>query len=259
MTYRERRAARAERLRGWAEKRRRKSDASFSAAHNLAAQIPFGQPILVGHHSERRARRDAERIHNGIARGIEHQQKADNMTSRAAEIDRQADRSVYRDDPDAIEQLEARIADLEATRERRKTINREIRKGTGWEQRITPPLADEERADLLRAAQFSGTAGYPSYVFQNLSGSLTRQRARLAQLRQEQAATAGNIEQGKECSVSAEMKDTPSPIAEFAGALNPPAGALADTLPFQLTAETTAPAGPDEQPGLFPEDDTPCE
>ncbi len=28
--------------------------------------IPPGQPILVGHHSERRTRRDAQRIENGM-------------------------------------------------------------------------------------------------------------------------------------------------------------------------------------------------
>ncbi len=36
----------------------------------LAAMIPPGQPILVGHHSERRARRDAQRIENGMKRAV---------------------------------------------------------------------------------------------------------------------------------------------------------------------------------------------
>lgn len=54
----------------------------------------------------------------------------------------------------------------------------------------------------------------------------------------------------------AETKDTPNPIAEFAGALNPKAGALGDALPFQLTAETPRPTvRADEQPGLFPDDE----
>ncbi|MGB2713263.1 MAG: hypothetical protein WBC51_03730 [Vicinamibacterales bacterium] len=53
----------------------------------------------------------------------------------------------------------------------------------------------------------------------------------------------------------ADTKDPSNPIAEFAGALNPPTGALADSLPFSLTAEAAKPtAGAEEQPGLFSED-----
>lgn len=45
MTYRERRLAKAERLREWADKREEKADAAYSTAHNIGSQIPFGQPI----------------------------------------------------------------------------------------------------------------------------------------------------------------------------------------------------------------------
>lgn len=45
MTYRERRLAKAERLREWADKREEKADATYSTAHNIGSQIPFGQPI----------------------------------------------------------------------------------------------------------------------------------------------------------------------------------------------------------------------
>lgn len=58
MTYRDRREAKADRLREWAEKREAKAAAAFDSAATLSDAIPFGQPILVGHHSEKRARRD---------------------------------------------------------------------------------------------------------------------------------------------------------------------------------------------------------
>jgi len=48
--------------------------------------IPLGQPILVGHHSERRARRDAERIDNGIRRMVEEHELADHHRAVAAGI-----------------------------------------------------------------------------------------------------------------------------------------------------------------------------
>jgi hypothetical protein len=57
MTTRERREARAARLREWADKREAKSTAAFDAVRQIADNIPMGQPILVGHHSESAAAR----------------------------------------------------------------------------------------------------------------------------------------------------------------------------------------------------------
>jgi Spy/CpxP family protein refolding chaperone len=71
MTYRERRLRKAERLRGWAAKRTAKSAAAFESARVVADGIPMGQPILVGHHSERRHRRDIARIDSGMRNGVE--------------------------------------------------------------------------------------------------------------------------------------------------------------------------------------------
>nr|WP_130953837.1 DUF3560 domain-containing protein [Klebsiella pneumoniae] len=38
----------------------------------LSLSPPLGQPILVGHHSERRARRHAQKIENGMKRAVMH-------------------------------------------------------------------------------------------------------------------------------------------------------------------------------------------
>jgi hypothetical protein len=168
----------------------RKSEAAFTRARTIADGIPLGQPILVGHHSERHHRRDVARIDSGMRAGVEHQAKAASMSSRAAEIDRQAEAAIYSDDPDAIEQLRSRIADLEARRERMKAINKTIRRGPGWEARIVPPLTEAERADLTSIAHaWAGVykPGYPPYALQNLAGNITRQRKRLAELTARQA------------------------------------------------------------------------
>lgn len=186
MTYRERRQRKAERLREWADKRRAKSAAAFKGARKRLDCIPLGQPILVGHHSEKRHRRDLARIDGGFARGFEHERKANEMESRAANIEDAADRAIYSDDPDAVEQLEARIAALEAQRDRAKAINKAIRKGPGWEAHLSPPLTDDERREIeinLKFAPGFGKLGYPSFHFSNLSGNIARQRKRLEQLR----------------------------------------------------------------------------
>ena len=40
-------------------------------SNKLASVVPFGQPILVGHHSERRHRRLLERVHAKTRKGFE--------------------------------------------------------------------------------------------------------------------------------------------------------------------------------------------
>lgn len=171
MTYRDRRAARAERLLEWAEKREAKSSAAFKAAHTIADGIPFGQPILVGHHSEKRARRDQDRIFNGMQAGVENQAKASEMRSRAYNIEDAADRAIYSDDPDAIEQLQEKIARLEAERAQMVAENSEYRR--------------THKAELKAAAsayQRSLLVPHPGYALQNLGGNITRLRKRLKYL-----------------------------------------------------------------------------
>jgi len=116
--------------------------------------------------------------------------KADSMNGRADEIERQADKAIYSDDPDACERLEAKIANLEAQRTRIKIMNKAIRKhGLARLLAADPPLelTQAERRELVQVAELCpqhhvGTKGFPSYVLSNLSGNLTRQRQRLAQL-----------------------------------------------------------------------------
>jgi len=117
MIYRERRLARAQRLREWAENREQKSDEDRNRAYDIMESMAPGQPILIGHHSERRHRRELEQRDNLMRRGLEHRQKAEAMRQRADNIEYAAERAIYSDDPDAIEQLEAKLTELEAERD----------------------------------------------------------------------------------------------------------------------------------------------
>ena len=56
MTRRERLERKLEKRQEWAEKAEARSTARYKAARAAVENIPFGQPILVGHHSERRHR-----------------------------------------------------------------------------------------------------------------------------------------------------------------------------------------------------------
>src|SRR2546423_1610900 len=129
MTYRERRLAKAQRLREWADKRAQKSNVNYEAAYAIIEQIPPGQPILVGHHSEKRHRRDLERYDTNMHNSLEHSNKAEEMRSRADNIEEAAGNAIYSDDPDATEQLETKLARLEAERDGIKAYNKSARAG----------------------------------------------------------------------------------------------------------------------------------
>ncbi len=174
-------------------KRAVKSEAAFQRAHEVAGQIPLGQPVLVGHHSERRHRRDLARIDGAMEAGVEHGRVADRMSQQAGNIEAALEVSIYGDDPDAIERLRERIAALEAERERIKAYNASCRRG-----QLDPSLLDErQRATLesvrrLAPYQIGKGGSFPSYAVSNLSGNVARNRQRLAQLlRNEDGRSSG--------------------------------------------------------------------
>lgn len=63
---------RAENLTAKADRHQQIADQRAAAADQISDMIPMGQPILVGHHSERRHRRDLERMHGHHRAAIEH-------------------------------------------------------------------------------------------------------------------------------------------------------------------------------------------
>jgi hypothetical protein len=168
MTYRDRREARADRLREWAAKRENRAAAVFKAGEPFTSDYAFNtQPGHIPFRAKLIARED--RAHESLG-------KATSMRSRADGIEDQLTGAIYSDDPDAIEQLRARITRLEAERDAAKAANAAYRK--------------EHRADLAAMTPYQRhhAVPYPGYHFQNLSGNLSRQRARLARL--ERAARA---------------------------------------------------------------------
>ena len=192
MTYRERREAKAERYREWAAKRVER-DSSPSAAEEAASQIPFGQPILVGHHSEKRHRNALDRADRATGRRIESLAKAERMEEKADNIEAAAEHAIYSDDPDAVERLRERIAELEAERERIKRYNASCRKAAKAGEKIgdLSILTEKEQKEILSIAkvcsyQLRPGCAAPAYWTSNLSGNISRQKKRLAALEKEQ-------------------------------------------------------------------------
>lgn len=190
MTTREKRERKAERLREWAAAREAKQGALSEAARSdeAATGIPFGQPILVGHHSERRHRNAIARIDRAMAASVDNSRKAEEMAGRAANIEAQAAVAIYTDDEDADERLTEKIAGLEAKRDRIKAYNASCRKaaktgGVG----DTSLLSEAERKSLAATARACAYmlgvgGGMPRYELTNLSANIGRLKKRLAGL-----------------------------------------------------------------------------
>jgi len=75
---------RADRFADYSQSRLGDAQAAHKAVSAITDNIPLGQPILVGHHSERRARKDAERIENGMRRAVKMWETSKYWQSRAA-------------------------------------------------------------------------------------------------------------------------------------------------------------------------------
>lgn len=193
MTYRERRERRAERRREWAEGRADKAQSAREDSERATAGIPFGQPILVGHHSEKRHRAALKRADRKAEKAMEHSRMATRHTEAAATIEAQLDASIYDDDPDAIERLRERIEAGEARRGRIKQFNRNRRKGSHDLSPLTPK-EQEELATTARVAPFQlGAKGEaPRHWLTNLGAGINRDRKRLARLEREAAGSEGD-------------------------------------------------------------------
>lgn len=79
----ERAEARQERLSEWAGNASARSAAARAAADRIGDGIPMGQPILLGHHSQRRAERDRDRMIAGTRKAIAESDKANDLAARA--------------------------------------------------------------------------------------------------------------------------------------------------------------------------------
>lgn len=80
---RERARMKAERYEEWAEKARENADKEFEKSNNAVKDIPFGQPILVGHHSERAHRAAIEKSWNAMGRCCAENEKAESHENKA--------------------------------------------------------------------------------------------------------------------------------------------------------------------------------
>lgn len=104
---------RADRLNARADRHAGNADAARNRAHEIGARFEGGQPILNGHHSEPRARRDQARMHDADRRSAVEHEAAQHVGRQAAAVGSHAAHAAQ---PDAtarrIETQEKELRDL---------------------------------------------------------------------------------------------------------------------------------------------------
>jgi phospholipid N-methyltransferase len=150
--------ARAERFENYSDRREADAHAAKSAVDRIADGIPLGQPILVGHHSERHARKDAERIENGMRRAVKMWETAQYWQQRAKGALMHAK---YLERPDVRHR---RIKTLEADRRKQQrtqdTATQHLKWWTSGELTMERALAITNRGDSYISRRFP-LADYP--------------------------------------------------------------------------------------------------
>lgn len=180
--YEQKQAARKARYEERAEQASAESTSTYNRARGMAQAIPFGQPILVGHHSETRDRNYRDRIHTTYGKAFALQDKAKHYEQKAASV---GTGGISSDDPEAIEKLRAELANVEQAQERMKAANKAIRTHKTEEARIAALVAqgltEAQAAELLKP-DFAGRVGFPSYALSNNNANARRIAGRIAEL-----------------------------------------------------------------------------
>jgi hypothetical protein len=197
MTRRERLEKKLEKRQTWSDGATQKADAAFQRSHDLVKHIPMGQPILVGHHSERRHRNTLDKSWNALGRAVEQTKLAEHHESKAAGLARQLDHNIFSDDADAVEALEARIAENEAKRDSWKRINTMYRKGDAAGLAAVG-LDLESLREKLKTAYSWCQQPYPGYELTNLGARIRADKERLqaVKVRRERTAAAESSANG---------------------------------------------------------------
>ena len=209
--YAERMENKAARLRDRAATVTAKGEAAYATVRRIGDMIPMGQPILIGHHSERRHRRDIDRIDRNMRASIEAGKTAKRLEAAADRAENPT--AVSSDDPTAVDKLRTKLAGLEALQDRMRRANAivlpEHRKGDNdagkWQDRavarlLAEGLMGEANARKLCEPDFANRLGFASYNLTNNGAEIRRVKARIETLERSAAApehapvTIGDVE-----------------------------------------------------------------
>jgi hypothetical protein len=167
----EERAAKAHKL---AEEKMNQSSAEASA-------VPFGQPIMVGHHSEGKHRALIKRVQNLHRKSIEEQEKSAYYQDKAETAS--SNRTISGDNPEAVKLYREKLEKLEAAQERMKTVNKAYKKGDAELKALG--MDDDQiarvRADIQKSHPWDDKP-FPTWALSNNSAEIRRIKEKIETL-----------------------------------------------------------------------------
>lgn len=179
--YQERKEARINRYEELARKNDRQASEDFEYNKRMAGVLQ-AEPIKVGHHSERRHRRDLERMDNRMSRGVKAMEKAEYYRKRVEAAESNA--AISSDNPDATELLREELSEAEKRHAEKKRLNREFKKLKGDVEEFAkvetsfPDLIKEG----LRTIEVVPYHGRPFPFLNNSNANIKRMKQRIRQL-----------------------------------------------------------------------------
>ncbi|MDR1246098.1 MAG: DUF3560 domain-containing protein [Clostridiales Family XIII bacterium] len=192
--YEERKEARIDRLNDMATALNIESNQKLKRAEKLSERFYMGQPIIVGHHSEKSARNTQKKMWATAEKALDLQDKADVLAAKAEAATQNT--AISSDDPDAMDKLEAKLAKLEQNQEFMKAANAHWRKHKTMKgfRDITDEGAakiDEQMKTAYMWVQKNGPC--ESFRLSNNNANIKRLKDRLAQLQALDEMPAGEI------------------------------------------------------------------
>ena len=177
MNRKERQEARAERYRQYAENAERRATAAFNASSAAVDGIPAGQPILVGHHSEKAHRRALDRSHSAMGRSVRESEKAASYRQKAEAVENND--NIYLGDDDAIERLEAKIAELSELQDRMKATNKIIRSKSMSDADKVAALCELGYTEPYATKFVANNNQFPAYALTNNNAKINAAKKQL--------------------------------------------------------------------------------
>ena len=191
-SYEQRQQEKRDRMLERAERIRGESSRLYASGRTALEAIPFGQPILVGHHSERSDRAYRGRAVRKIDKAIELEQSANQLEDRA---DRVGSGGVSSDDPEAVQKLAKQLAAAEALQAEFKKINAaHVAFLRDPESLFTSDLSERIKEQIRTFVPPYSHVKHPIAAFQitNNGANIRRLRQRIADL--EKAAVEPAVE-----------------------------------------------------------------
>jgi len=176
--FHERKENKIDRFKARARKSTAEANQEFNKAREMGSVIPFGQPILVGHHSEGKHRALLKRIDGAHRKAHEADERAEYYQHKAESAE--TNHAISGDDTEAVNRLKSKLAEYEKTKDFYKAVNK------AWKQDKEAlyklGLSDTDIDKLKNGMYSHQTKPFATWQLSNLNAEIRRIKQRIEEL-----------------------------------------------------------------------------